>query len=269
MNGTSNLASTMKVNFIIPLSGRVETFRRFVENFEMSFLRHKENVSLFVILYKDQRKEQHSDIFLINNLVQNLKKNYPEYKILLIQKFGSFHRGVALQEASEYFWSDDLLFFVDVDCVLSRDILLRIRQNTIQGRQIYFPVMFSEYNPEFVKTDERDLEFITYERGFWRYSSYGQVSIYKSDFDEVHGYDTHLRGWGLEDLDFLDRVVRKNLTVFRAPDLGLIHKFHPIICDPHLPVQNYEMCKGTVWSTMGSSSVLSEWIHNNRSHQNY
>ena len=194
MKETPYLDSITKVNFIIPLSGRTETFRRFMENFEMSFLRHKENVSLFIILYKDQRKEQHSDIFLVSNLVQNLKENYPQYRILLIKKIDSFHRGVALQEASEFFWSDDLLFFVDVDCVLSRDILFRIRQNTIQGRQVYFPIMFSEYNPEFVKTDKRDGEFITNEKGFWRYSSYGQVSIYKSDFDEVHGYDTHLRG---------------------------------------------------------------------------
>ena len=131
------------------------------------------------MLYKDQREEQHSDIFLISNLVKNLKENYPQYRILLIQKIGSFHRGVALQEASDFFWSDDLLFFADVDCVLSKDILFRIRQNTIQGKQIYFPVMFSEYNPKFVKTDERDREFLTNERGFWRYSSYGEVSIYK------------------------------------------------------------------------------------------
>ena len=103
VNETPYLDSITKVNFIIPLSGRTETFGRFMENFEMSFLRHKENVSLFIILYKDQRKEQHSDIFLVSNLVQNLKENYPQYRILLIQKIGSFHRGVALQEASEFF----------------------------------------------------------------------------------------------------------------------------------------------------------------------
>ena len=81
--------------------------------------------------------------------------------------------------------------------------------------------------------------------------SYGQVSIYKSDLDVVGGYDTKLRGWGKEDIDVIQRVLDTNLTVFRAPDVDLIHKFHQNFCDPDLPWDNYAMCKGTIWSTMG------------------
>ena len=252
--------SHTRVNFIIPLYGRTKTFRRFLQNFDHSFLSYNENVSLFVIMYTDQNKEHSDETY---NLVKHLKDKYQKHKIILIQKNGSFHRGVALQEASDYFLPDELLFFVDVDCLLSRDIVMRIRLNTIEGRQVYFPVMFSEYNPEFVEGHTKDKDFFSDEKGYWRIYSYGQVSIYKSDFNRVGGYDVRMRGWGIEDLDFVKRVLAQNITVFRSPDVGITHKYHPIQCDPNLPDQNYDMCAGTVYGTMGSSNVLYKWIRKN------
>ena len=146
---SNRLINNEQVNFIILLSGRSTTFHKFMDNFETEFLRHKENVSMLVILYNEERKQRTSE--LMYNTIQKVNRDYPEKTIRLIQRNGPFHRGVALQEASKYFQSSDLLIFIDVDCVISREILVRIRFNTIRGNQVYFPIMFSDYNPEYMQ----------------------------------------------------------------------------------------------------------------------
>ena len=99
------------------------------------------------------------------------------------------------------------------------------------------------------------------ELGYWRIYSFGQVSVYKSDFTLVGGFDTGIKGWGKEDVNFFERVLNSTLSVFRAPDPGLIHLYHDINCDTKLPHDQYKMCLGTKWLTSGSQKKLSNIIY--------
>lgn len=85
---------------------------------------------------------------------------------------------------------DDLLFFVDVDMVFSRASLERIRVNTIRGRQVYFPIVFSEFEPATVYRDQGltvspNHFLINQDSGYWRQYGFGIVSVYKSDLRRV------------------------------------------------------------------------------------
>lgn len=85
---------------------------------------------------------------------------------------------------------DDLLFFVDVDMVFSRATLERIRTNTIRGRQAYFPIVFSEFDPTTVYRDQAvgvapNHFLINQDTGYWRQYGFGIVSVYKSDLRRV------------------------------------------------------------------------------------
>ena len=242
-----------KVNFIVPLSGKVVQFQKFIDNFENSFLKNGEDVSLFVILFWTIQKKTESENII--SIVSNLQQHFPSYLIQLVQKKGDFSRGIALNIGASYFKANDLLFFVDVDCYVDRSITGRIVRNTIQGSQAYFPIMFSLYDPQFVW--QRTFNFSD-QTGYWRFHSYGQASLYKSDFTRIGGYDTSIRGWGKEDIDFFQRVLDKHITAFRAPDPGLIHIYHGIHCGLELPHEQYRMCLGTKWSTFGSEGMLSE-----------
>ena len=242
-----------KVNFIIPLSGKAAPFQKFIENFQNSFLKQGDDVTLLVMLFWTQSKKSESKNII--RVVTNLQRNFPSYWIQLVQKKGDFNRGIALNIGASYFKPSDLLFFVDVDCYVDRSITGRIVRNTIKGSQAYFPIMFSLYDPQFVW--QKTFNFSD-QTGYWRFHSYGQASIYKSDFTRMGGYDTSIRGWGKEDIDFFQRVLDKQITVFRAPDPGLVHIYHDIFCGLELPHEQYRMCLGTKWSTFGSEETLAK-----------
>ena len=174
-----------------------------------------------------------------------------------------------MQKASHEFSKDALLFLVDIDCSFDQQLLYRIRHNTHQGKQVYFPIMFSQYDPDMMNSSIKPVqngssETFANDNGYWRMSSYGQVSLYKSDFDVAGGFNTGIKGWGKEDLDFVQRIIKKKITIFRSTDKGLVHIFHTINCDNHLQNEQYRMCLGTKWATFGSSHVLSNKVYNTR-----
>ena len=115
-----------------------------------------------------------------------------------------FSRGAGLQRAADSIReSDEIIFFCDVDLVFSPEILTSIRRNTVQGDVVYYPVVFSQYNPDMVhaQREKRQSHFHFDELdGFWREFGYGMVSLYNSDFQKTVGFDLTLRGWGLEDV---------------------------------------------------------------------
>ncbi|XP_013413547.1 chondroitin sulfate synthase 1 [Lingula anatina] len=252
------------IHFILPLSGRLNILQQFMHNFEKVCLELHEDVKLVVINFpsateNDARHE-------VDDIVQKLKDKYPSYDLRVIHNEGIFSRGVALQQGSAMFDSRTLLFFVDVDITFNNDALQRIRSNTIRGQQVYFPVVFSQYDPAMVCNQNPcpNIPFVFTENiGYWRQFGYGIVSAYKSDFMKVGGFDTTIQGWGKEDVDLFTKFVTlSNLTIFRSVDLGLVHIFHPIHCDPNLDAAQYQMCLGSKAASFAPVWKLSEMVYN-------
>lgn len=193
--------------------------------------------------------------------------------------------------------------------IFDEGLVRRVAWNTQQGRSVYFPIVFSQYDPTQIAdapasapvftfspnttsnsshtlartsmtngTDKQsqpvgalptgNLEGTGYtgnragsqetsgnfnskrlphtdRYGYWRQFGFGIVSIFHSDLMLVGGLDTTIEGWGKEDVDLFDKIVASNLTVFRAPDPGLVHVFHPIQCASSLSKEQAEMCRGT------------------------
>ena len=254
------------VHFIMPLAGRFQIFLHFMNNFEEVCLKTNEKVALAVMLFHADVDDRTDDTVAF---IEKLKARYPTYDLRVVHLPGPFSRGIGLQEGANLYNDDSLLYFVDVDIYISRDSLTRMRFNTILGKQVYFPIVFSQYDPQTI-CSEKDtacskgsspFRFAS-DFGYWRQFGYGIAVIHKADLRKAGGFDTSIVGWGKEDVDLYTRVLRSNLTVFRAVDPGMVHIFHPIVCDPQLEQAQYKMCLGSRVSTFGSLIRLSDIVYN-------
>ncbi|XP_063152793.1 chondroitin sulfate synthase 3 [Candoia aspera] len=253
--------SNKKIHILVPLTGRYDIFLRFMENFEKTCLVTKQNVRLAVILFNPDSSQDSSKHI---ELISAYRNKYPMADITVIPMAGAFSRGLGLETASSQFENDTLLLFCDVDLIFTPDFLQRCRANTIQGEQVYYPIIFSQYDPKVTYGDHPpvDSHFVfTKKTGFWRDYGFGITCIYKSDLISVGGFDTSIQGWGLEDVDLFTKVITSGLKAFRSQEVGVVHVFHPVHCDPNLESKQYKMCLGSKASTFGSAMQLAEiWL---------
>lgn len=283
-----------RIHFILPLLGRFEIFNRFMKNYEDVVLKSDETVTLIVVLYMDGKSPL--DYTNSETLVNFYREKYGKDMKIVYMGSTTFSRGAALTEGLKKCASDDLMFFIDVDMMFNHITLMRIRLNTIKYYQVYFPIVFSEFNPEVVYGDEynkfkgeilvmdsdlgkfadsantnvtdKDLVNLKYSKeinddyGYFRQFGFGILSIYKCDFERVGGFDLSIKGWGLEDVQLFETLIKSNLTVFRITDETLVHKFHSVDCDKNLEKSQFLMCLGSKASTYGSEKHMTYYMLN-------
>lgn len=181
--------------------------------------------------------------------------------VRILEMDEEFSRGRALTYGVQAVSPDALMFFTDVDMLLTFDTIQRIRSNTILGAQVYFPIVFSEFSPQsWSKEDNLTNSHFSYgsTRGYFRHFGFGLVSIYRRDFERVGGFNMTIRGWGMEDVDLFEKVLSSKLKILRAPEPGLLHVYHSIHCDKNLPEKQRKMCKGSKAQSLASLDFLAE-----------
>ncbi|ELK24185.1 Chondroitin sulfate synthase 1 [Myotis davidii] len=253
-----------KINVLIPLSGRFDMFARFMGHFEKTCLAPNQNVKLVVLLFNsDSNPDKAKQV----ELMRDYRLKYPKADMQVLPVAGEFSRALALEVGSAQFRNESLLFFCDVDLVFTAEFLQRCRANTVLGQQIYFPIIFSQYDPRIVyggKAPSDNHFAFTRKTGFWRNYGFGITCIYKGDLVRVGGFDVSIQGWGLEDVDLFNKVVQAGLKTFRSQEVGVVHVHHPVFCDPNLDPKQYKMCLGSKASTYGSTQQLAEmWLEKN------
>ncbi|KAM6195843.1 chondroitin sulfate synthase 1 [Sarcoramphus papa] len=253
-----------KINILIPLSGRFDMFARFMGNFEKTCLIPNQNVKLVVLLFDSNSNPDKAKQI---ELMRDYHSKYPKADMQVLPVSGEFSRALALEVGSSQFQNESLLFFCDVDLVFTTEFLQRCRANTVLGQQIYFPIIFSQYDPKIVYSGKvpSDNHFaFTQKTGFWRNYGFGITCIYKGDLLRAGGFDVSIQGWGLEDVDLFNKVIQAGLKTFRSQEIGVVHVHHPVFCDPNLDPKQYKMCLGSKASTYGSTQQLAEiWFEKN------
>jgi predicted glycosyltransferase involved in capsule biosynthesis len=257
------------INFVVPLIGRHEPFKRFIRNFENVCLRTNENVEIAVVLFWN-RDEDKANNYEVRAIMKHLSRKYMHSHLHLIETERNFSRSIGREMGADVFSLDSLLVFLDVDVIFTRDFLLRVRLSTIQHKQVFFPVLYSEFdpNPAILATiykQNRTFEghfSLTFDRGYWRQVGFGNIGTYKSDFVKTGGFDTSIFGWGKEDVDIYDKFSKSDIYIHRAADPGLVHVHHVIKCDDeNLPPDQMIMCLGTQFNTLASKYELARIVH--------
>ena len=247
-----------RVNFVVTLSGLSNRLEQFLANYEKNIIQSGEDASLTIVLFDGP------DASRVHSLVDKYVSRYPSARISVVDTQGEFARGVGLHVGAGQFEDDQLLFFVDVDLEISPDFLQRCRLNTVQGKQVYFPVFFKLYNLDFVhKYFQGNLsQVLSRHNGHWAHYSFGMVCIYTADYRKSKGFDTKMKGWGEEDVDFLNRVMSQGLEIFRAPDPGLIHLWHRKVCNQNGVVNSdaYKHCLQSKAENLADRIELAQYV---------
>lgn len=179
-----------KVNMIVPLYRKHQVFVRFMRTFEEVCLQPGDNVSLYVIIFSAESGDSENERALQETLdiVAELNSRYPHNRrVQAISVRDKFARAKALNYGMAQVGSQELLFFVDVDMVWTAETLQRVRLNTKPGESVYFPVVFSEFDPAITyRLNAAPNHFlINDETGYWRVFGYGIMSAFKADIEKV------------------------------------------------------------------------------------
>ncbi|CAF3449858.1 unnamed protein product [Rotaria sp. Silwood1] len=265
INTTIITSSSTPIHMIVPVSGRLPTLKRLLNNFNYVVMRTNDtdllNIHLYIVLMETAEDSGERMSTIVDYIKKFLNDNQAKRIHLIEVKDGNFTRGYARSYGASRFNDTDLLFFIDLDMIFTRDLFPRIRHHTIFHKQVYFPIIFSQYDPHYWETSQYEANFSSFnlrdDIGYWRQYGFGMLGTYKADLQSSGNWNVEISGWGKEDVEIYDKLVQSpTLNVFRTIDTSLMHVFHTKECSPTLRNDQMNMCKGTKSITLGSQRTL-------------
>ena len=240
------------VHIIINVRQSVD-MSNFLQMYEDVCLQHKLKVHLHVVMFGKNNK--------VLSRVSQLLTRYPQEHISTYELSSSaFSYSKGFSHVASLLEDDDLMVFFDYGFVFTADFLDHCRMNTIKGRQVYFPILFSFYKPDLVQQHlQRPLQMlISADTGFFLRYNYQVVSIFKSDFTTVGGFadsagksNSHLN----DDVKFVDKVLSTDIYAMRALEPYLRRHYRPRTCKG-LSGNAHLACMNSRADAIGSKKIL-------------
>lgn len=247
------------VHFIVPLANVNARFTEFMFMYEDIAIKTSQNVHLILVVYGSR------DIVFVKDFLGPFQQKHSSTMVTVLEGTGDFSRGKALDLGMSQLHPEDLAFMCDVDMSVDHGFIDRCRKNAVRGERVYYPEFFKLYNLDYVYRGKgvKYPSSVSMKRqhGHWAYYSFGMLCIYKSDYTLVGGMNTNIRGWGEEDVAFFQKVVRKKLDVFRAPDTGLSHRWHEKTCPRTLSPTQYTHCLTSRGENLADRIELANYIY--------
>jgi len=134
-----------KINIVMPLSGRIDTFVLFLTHFEEILIKMKNRIFLTIVYFGKSMQD------LLNVFQPFIAKHrFRSHHIQLVTD-RNFSRAYALDLGIKS-WKgkqDPIVFLCDVDIIFSQEFVDRCMTYPQKKSRVYYPIVFSLYNPLF------------------------------------------------------------------------------------------------------------------------
>lgn len=136
--------------------------------------------------------------------------------------------------------SQDVIFYLDVDCICSKDLFAQFLQVVRPGVVVTSAIKYLPDTPDIADfsaleshalpdTDE-SVPYSSRRLDMVRDFTTTLFGICRQDYDTVHGFDEHYSGYGVGDIDFATRCHQHGFLLEQVP-AAVLHQYHPY-CDP-------------------------------------
>lgn len=140
----TNVDHAQKLNIIVPLMGRLDSFKLFLDYFETILTTSATKLYLTVVYFGDS-------INILSLMFQSfvLKRKYRLHHIEHV-KDRNFSRGYALDVGIRAWKArdDPIIFLCDVDVLFTSSFIDRCLSYPKRKERVFYPVVFSLYNPK-------------------------------------------------------------------------------------------------------------------------
>lgn len=132
----------------------------------------------------------------------------------VVSPSGAFHRSIGRNVAAHYA-QGEVLFFLDADVLISRDVLLRGLQ-AVQEGSVYYPKCFYFLDPQ-------------HSKGFWCAGARGLIFMSRKHFKQIGDWPAppHYRSHVDEDQAYFKKVRESGIIDKHENVPGLFHQYHP------------------------------------------
>ncbi|XP_044276250.1 chondroitin sulfate N-acetylgalactosaminyltransferase 2 isoform X2 [Varanus komodoensis] len=137
------------INIIVPLSGRTEVFAQFMQNFREVCINQDKRIHLTVVYFG------HEGLSEVKSILEAVAREANFHNYTLVSLNEEFNRGRGLDVGSRAWEKGEvLMFFCDVDIYFTAEFLNSCRLNAEPGKKVFYPVVFSLYNPSIVYANQ-------------------------------------------------------------------------------------------------------------------
>ena len=220
---------TEKINFVVGVPPVSQSFQRFMITFEMSFLSHRSTskVGLLVVLFSSsQVRVTKKSIFAVATLVEMYQHKYPyaDIRIASTEEEPTWEN-LLLKSVEEYL-PYELVFIATTNLDFSAQVSDNCLSNTVEGQQLYFPMVFSPFDPVEYQKNRLLYPYATKLRikdGGWLPPLPNIACLYTSDLMSL--LEARKSSFKHQaDISLLELVnVVDDLRVFSSPDPSLVH----------------------------------------------
>ena len=284
-----------KITLVVAVSAELDpnNVEAFFKHYEQTVLKDKETaerLSLFIV-YLELNNFEKEFFSKLNSKVSSLNR---KYSITIAEGFmklnssneyylSESYRQLSVAEYVSTRLSDDALILLASTCAeMDAEFLNRVRLNTIQNSQVFFPIAFSEFMPNIIypaaaaHPDKINLNKMT---GYYNTYSFQFVSFYNSDYiksrakfvlenlNESQLLNNNIDLANHETDLYRIFVANTNLHLMRATDQDFKCRWDLIKnCDKQRTNEEQELCRYQKEQGLGTKAQLAMFLINN--HEN-